>query len=79
MELETRRIVQTGATHGKHLQRVVQEYPAYYNRERPHQGIDQRIPNYYDFPKSKPANGRIVSKEILGGLHHSYDRATYLH
>jgi len=64
--------------HGKHLQQVVQEYTAYYYRERPHQGIDQRIPNHYAIPVSKPIRGRITSKAILGGLHHSYARATCL-
>jgi len=63
---------------GKHVQRVVREYTAYYNQERPHQGIGQRIPNHYDLLKSKPTDGRITSKAILGGLHHSYSRATYL-
>ena len=64
---------------GRHLKRVVKEYTAYFNRERPHQGIDQRIPNHYEiYPTSKPTNGRIISKAILGGLHHSYSRATYL-
>jgi transposase InsO family protein len=62
---------------GKHVQRVVREYTAYYNQERPHQGIGQRIPNHYDLLKSKPTSGRIRSKVILGGLHHSYTRANY--
>jgi putative transposase len=31
-----------------HLRQVVNEYTAYLNQERPHQGIDQRIPNHYD-------------------------------
>ena len=62
----------------KHLQRVVQAYTAYYNQERPHQGIGQRIPDDYDRPTSKPTRGRLISKAILGGLHHSYARATYL-
>ena len=62
----------------KHLQRVVKEYAAYFNQERPHQGIDQRIPDYYEQPKSKPTSGQITSKAILGGLHHSYSRITYL-
>jgi transposase InsO family protein len=60
--------------HDKHLQQVVNEYILYFNEERPHQGIDQRIPDHYDLPRSKPT-GRIRSKEILGGLHHSYFRA----
>ena len=63
---------------GRHLQRVVREYTAYFNQERPHQGIGQRIPDRYDLPKSKPTSGRITSKAILGRLHHSYSRATYL-
>ena len=63
---------------GKHVQRVVREYTAYYNQERPHQGIGQLIPNHYDLLKSMPTSRRIRSKAILGGLHHSYTRAAYL-
>ena len=62
----------------KHLRRVVTEYTAYFNQERPHQGIEQRIPDQYDLTKSKPTSGRITSKTILGELHHSYSRAAYL-
>jgi transposase InsO family protein len=62
----------------KHLERVVKEYTAYFNQERPHQGIEQRIPDHYELPRSKPTSGRITSKTILGGLHHSYSRTTYL-
>jgi len=62
----------------KHLERVVKEYTIYFNQERPHQGIGQRIPNQHELPKSKPTSGRIKSKAILGGLHHSYSRAAYL-
>ena len=63
---------------GKHVQRVVREYTAYYNQERPHQGIGQRIPNHYDLLKSMSTSGRIRSKAILGGLQHSYTRAAYV-
>ena len=59
---------------GQHLQRVVNEYIVYFNQERPHQGIDQRIPDYFDLPRSNLTHGRITSKAILGGLHHSYNR-----
>ncbi len=62
--------------HGQHLQRVVQEYIVYFNQERPHQGINQRIPDHYDLPESNPT-GRLISKLILGGLHHSYSHVTY--
>ena len=63
---------------GKYLQCLVQEYTAYYNQERPHLGIGQCIPDYYALPKSKPTSGRITSKAVLGGLHHSYARAINL-
>jgi len=62
----------------KHLRRVVTDYAAYFNQERPHQGIEQRIPDRYDQTRSNPTKGQVTSKAILGGLHHSYSRATYL-
>ena len=45
----------------RHLERVVKEYKAYFNQERPHQSIAQRIPDHYDLPKSKPTSGRNTS------------------
>ncbi len=62
----------------KHLERVVKEYAGYFNQERPHQGIEQRIPDQYELPRSKPTSGRITSKAILGGLPHSDSRAAYI-
>jgi transposase InsO family protein len=62
----------------RHLERIVVEYTAYFNQERPHQGIEQRIPEQYDLTRSKPTRGQVTSKAILGGLHHSYSRTTYL-
>jgi putative transposase len=63
----------------RHLERVTKEYTlSYFNQERPHQGIDQRIPDQYELPRSKPTSERITSKTILRGLHHGYSRATYL-
>ena len=62
----------------RHLERVTKEYTSYFNQERPHQGIEQRIPDQHELPKSKPTSGRITSKAILGGLHHSYSRTMYL-
>ena len=61
--------------HRKHLTRVVKEYTHYFNQERPHQGIGQRIPNFYDRSVSNPT-GNISFRAILGGLHHSYFRVT---
>ena len=63
----------------RHLERVTKEYTLlYFNQERPHQGIEQRIPDQYDLTRSMPTSGRITSKAILGGLHHGYSRVTYL-
>jgi putative transposase len=56
---------------GRHLEWVVKEHTTYFNQERPHLGIDQCIPNHIELPKSKPTSGRITSKAILSGLHHS--------
>jgi putative transposase len=61
----------------RHLHRVIGEYVAYFNRARPHQGIDQRIP---DPPEDIPSAdievpARIVGYPVLRGLHHDYRRA----
>ena len=56
---------------------MVKEYIAYFNQEQPHQGIGQRIPDHYDQSKANPTRV-ITSKAFLGGLHHSYSRATHL-
>lgn len=63
--------------HGRHLTRAVEEYTTYFNPARSHQGIGQRIPDYYDQSKPSPIGG-IRSKAFLDGLHHSYSRATLL-
>jgi hypothetical protein len=62
----------------RHLQRVLDEYRAYFNVSRPHQGIDQRRPS--SFAKSalgpKPtAVAGVVARPVLGGLHHTYEIA----
>jgi putative transposase len=59
--------------HKRHLKRLVSEYRVYFNEERPHQGIQQRIPNRFD---GLPINESGVSRSVsfLGGLHHGYSR-----
>ena len=60
-----------------HLRRVLREYAAYFNGARPHQGLQQRIPE----PGTaicllRPEPGRMVhAVPVLGGLHHTYRRA----
>ena len=57
--------------HRNHLHRLVARFVDYYNRARPHQGIQQRIPDRFD-QDLHPPSGKVVSMPVLGGLHHSY-------
>ena len=56
------------------LDRVLFDFAAYYHHERPHQGIDQSIP---DDTRSAHAVacGRVLELPVLNGLHHAYRRA----
>ncbi len=56
----------------KDLDRIACEYTRYFNGARPHQGIEQRIP---DGPTGGERDGEIVAAPVLGGLHHDYYRA----
>jgi transposase InsO family protein len=58
-----------------HLQRVLDQYRDYYNARRPHQGIGQRRPDTFDHLPRAPqpvAGHRVISRPVLGGLHHDY-------
>ena len=58
----------------RHLYRLIDEYVAYYNHARPHQGIEQRIPDPEEDNKRgvEDKGQRVVCKPVLGGLHHDY-------
>lgn len=49
---------------------VLTEYCDYHNHARPHQGIDQRVPQVRRDPTK--SGDRVVEISILGGLHHDY-------
>jgi transposase InsO family protein len=57
----------------RHLLRVLRDYVTYFNSARPHQGLQQRIPE----PTVDRAGdaGAIYAVPVLGGLHHTYCRA----
>ena len=55
-----------------HLLRVLQEYLAYYNTARPHQGLHQRIPE--SSASSDSSTDAVYATPVLGGLHHTYAR-----
>src|SRR5690242_18061345 len=60
----------------KQLQRVLRAYVEYFNRARPHQGINQQIPEGYGEPVlPHHDDGKILALPVLGGLHHDYRRS----
>ncbi len=59
-----------------HLRRALREYVAYFNAARPHQGLSQRLPVPGEPPGSARHDaGEILAIPVLGGLHHTYQRA----
>ncbi len=59
-----------------HLRRVLREYAHYFNRDRPHQGLTQQVPEAPQAGTSpiRP-HGGVRAIPILGGLHHAYAKA----
>jgi transposase InsO family protein len=55
----------------RHLRALLAEFANYYNRDRPHCSLGLESP----LPSRAQALGRVVSRPILGGLHHVYTRA----
>ncbi len=55
----------------RQLQDVLAEFADYYNRDRPHRSLELGSPIVTPL---QPA-GRVVSRPVLGGLHHVYARA----
>ena len=58
----------------RHLARVLREYVAYFNRARPHQGLGHALPEPPVVAQGKDG-GPIRAMPVLGGLHHTYQRA----
>jgi hypothetical protein len=48
---------------------------AFFNAARPHQGIDQKIPEKMEFSGEGKCEGKIIAFPVLNGLHHDYRRA----
>jgi transposase InsO family protein len=59
--------------HERHLWRVLRECVVYFNRARPHQGINQAIPDEEAvLQHPHEGTGNVISLPILSGLHHDY-------
>jgi transposase InsO family protein len=63
----------------QHLQRILDKFRSYFNDARPHQGLGQMRPTTVGQPARTPSSSRqsdrVISRPILGGLHHDYRRA----
>jgi putative transposase len=58
---------------GDNTSRILNAYVEYFNQARPHQGIQQQIPESSGSSRSTPHEGnRVVAIPILAGLHHDY-------
>jgi hypothetical protein len=55
----------------RQVRRILDEYIAFYNSQRPHQGIQQGIPRPGELGIT---SGAIRKSAVLGGLHHHYFR-----
>ena len=58
----------------RHLLQVLREYVEHYNRKRPHRSLALDSP---DGRSPQPINksDRVLSRSVLGGLHHEYEWA----
>ena len=59
----------------RQLYHVIKTYTDYFNYSRPHQGIDQRVPQQLLLDTTLQTIGKIISFPVLNGLHHEYRRA----
>jgi putative transposase len=58
----------------RHLRRVLAEYAAHYNTQRPHRALQLRPPRPGS-PVPQPAPARIRRRPVLGGLINEYEPA----
>jgi putative transposase len=59
--------------HERQLQRVLHAYVSYFNQARPHQGIQQQIPERHRLvPSFQNVGGKVIAIPVMGGLHHDY-------
>jgi putative transposase len=59
----------------RQLYRVIKEYMAVFIGARPHQGIEQGIPEKLGSSVGERREGKIIAFPVLNGLHHDYRRA----
>lgn len=57
-----------------HLSKIARDYTNYFNAARPHQGIDNKIPEKYNQSNIIKPLGKVVCNMILGGILKDYYR-----
>ena len=58
----------------RHLRRVLAEYAAHYNTQRPHRALHLRPPRPQS-PVPEPVYGKVRRRPVLGGLINQYEPA----
>jgi putative transposase len=56
----------------RHLDRVLASYARHYNAERPHRGIELRVPEKQNHVEPVAIVPQIKRRDLLGGLIHEY-------
>jgi putative transposase len=56
----------------RHLDRVLASYARHYNAERPHRGIELRVPDQQSHVEPVAIAPEIKRRDLLGGLIHEY-------
>ena len=55
----------------RHVRSVLAGFVAYYNQDRPHRSLGLETP----VSRRRPVAGEVISRPVLGGLHHIFERA----
>jgi putative transposase len=55
----------------RHVRAVLAEFVSYYNQDRPHRSLRLETP----VQSRRQPDGKVVSRPVLNGLHHVYERA----
>jgi putative transposase len=58
----------------RHLEHVLREFIEHYHEERPHQGLQQRVPRPREAREVGAAAGPVLRHDRLGGVLHEYFR-----
>jgi transposase InsO family protein len=59
----------------RHLEGILKEYIGYFNHERPHQGLDQALPEPAESPGYGAPPLQVRSARVLRGAQYAYHRA----